>query len=399
MAKTCIYCAGEVRNVRKGEHVIPACIGGTRTISQLCRGRFVCNKCNNGRLSQLDSELCLRSPLSIIAAREIGGFLWQSWDVDHSANNLLLEARPDFAGQAMVVFPQMIFEESGPELRGDSEEMQRFGHENFSRVFIRRMREAFHACHRGKKGRIHTKRIPDGLRWGESFRYPPRVFSRKPIDQFLEGMSFDLHYAFSQDKRFALDQLRDWSAAKTFRRFDVQIGSKSPSIRCTYDLGMTWCALAKLSLNLVAAFCPNTPVDRTSFFPFVRAIMGETPVVPELLASNGFVHAADAQPMKVAGAHAFRLLHVDGWWTVYSCFFGGSIAARMRFPGESREPWRYADITAPINSKDWTVAHGKILPLVRAPRVEWLDPGQIIPSVGMVNVHWEARLEASPRKR
>lgn len=399
MKGNCIYCGGEVRNVAKGEHIVPACIGGKRTISEFCPGRTVCKGCNNGRLSLLDAELCSRSPLSLIAARELDGFIWQSWDVDRLANNLLLEAKPDFAGQAMVVFPQMIFEPSGPELHGDAEEIQRFGVEKFSRVFTRHLRDAFRAHERGEKGYLHLKRVPEGAVWRDRYRYPPRLFTRKPIEEFSEGMSFEFQYASSADKNFALAQLQNWDAAKSFRKAEVRRGSTAPGVRCTYDLGMTWCALAKISLNLVAAFCPNTLVDRTSFLAFVRAIMGETPIVPELLVSNGFVHAADAQPMKVAGAHTFRLLHADGAWTVYSCFFGGSIAARMRFPGQSSEPWRYADITSPINSKEWTVAHGKVLPLVRAPRIEWLDPEKIIPSVGLVNVHSEARLEVIPRKR
>ena len=112
--KTCIYCGGEALKVRKGEHIIPKAIGGRRTISDFCKGRTVCNPCNNGPLSELDDELCRRSPLSVIASQEIGSHIWQVWDVDNQADNLLLEARPDWCAQSLAQYPQIVFERSSP---------------------------------------------------------------------------------------------------------------------------------------------------------------------------------------------------------------------------------------------------------------------------------------------
>lgn len=103
----------------------------------------MCNPCNNGSLSYLDCELCSRSPLSIIAAHELDAFIWQSWDVDYSANNLLLEASPDLTGSSMVLFPQIIFEKNGPAIRGDYEELGRFGVDRFQKVFVWNLLEAF----------------------------------------------------------------------------------------------------------------------------------------------------------------------------------------------------------------------------------------------------------------
>jgi hypothetical protein len=154
----CIYCDREVRKARAGKHIIPQAIGGRLTITDVCKGRGVCNSCNSGVLSELDNELCRRSFLSIIAAQELDKSLWLTWDVDHSAGNLLLEAKPDFDRHSMTLFPQMIFESSGPQLRGDHEELQRFAFEDFQKVFVRFMLEAFYEFKAGKRSAALNKK-------------------------------------------------------------------------------------------------------------------------------------------------------------------------------------------------------------------------------------------------
>jgi hypothetical protein len=96
------------RPVRRGEHIVPEAIGGRWTIHQVCGSKKVCKTCNNGVLSDLDKELCSKSPISVIAADEIGGFIAQTWDVDEAAGNLLMEARPDLKRKSMTLYPQMI---------------------------------------------------------------------------------------------------------------------------------------------------------------------------------------------------------------------------------------------------------------------------------------------------
>jgi hypothetical protein len=44
--------------------------------------------------SDIDRELCSRSPLSIVAAKEIDAYIAQAWDVDDGRRHLL-EGRPD----------------------------------------------------------------------------------------------------------------------------------------------------------------------------------------------------------------------------------------------------------------------------------------------------------------
>src|ERR1700730_7585562 len=94
--RACMYCAAPTKKGRKGEHIIPEIIGGCLTLNDVS-DRVVCAPCNNGVLSQLDKELCCRSFLSIIASQRIDSRVWQAWDIDHAANNLLVEARPLWA--------------------------------------------------------------------------------------------------------------------------------------------------------------------------------------------------------------------------------------------------------------------------------------------------------------
>ena len=178
-------------------------------------------------LSQLDDELVSRSPLSLIAAQELESHIWQTWDVDHADGNTLLEARPDFASQSMVLFPQVIFGPSGPQIRGDYQEMCQFGPDRFQRVLVDSMLKAFRADEAGEK-RLHPKRIrpnPDLL---GRYRYPPRIFSRRPIHEFDRDMSFELQYLTTADRRFALSQLESWDVNRSFPRMEVRLGSDLP---------------------------------------------------------------------------------------------------------------------------------------------------------------------------
>jgi HNH endonuclease len=70
--RLCIYCGQEFKNVRRGEHIVPNAIGGTLTVSDVCKEKKVCQQCNTGILSDLDNELCRQSFLSVVAATELG---------------------------------------------------------------------------------------------------------------------------------------------------------------------------------------------------------------------------------------------------------------------------------------------------------------------------------------
>jgi len=399
MAKACIYCGNEARKVAKGEHIVPDALGGKPTISEFCKDRAVCNPCNNGPLSQLDTELCSRSPLSIVAAQELGKFVWQTWDVDHRADNLLLEAKPDFDAKSMSLYPQMIFEPAGLQLRGDYEELQQFGTDDFQRVFIRFALDALRAFKAGDRSRLNTKliRLNDAIR--ARYRYPPRIFSRRNVNDFASKMSFEFQYLSPQDKKYALSSLEKLDASTPFRQVTTAIGSELPTVRCWYEASKVLRALAKIAINLLAALCPRTPVNRDTFRDVMRIVLGEVPVQPALIGGNGFVYASDVQPIKANGnSHSFRLLHMDGHWHVYSSFFGGRMGSFVRFWGPNREDWYCADVVVPLQSRDWAVKKWRVLQPLTV-RVEWEDPAKIMPSVEMLNVKTEMQVISSSSRQ
>lgn len=394
VGKQCIYCGGRAIRVKKGEHIVQEAIGGALTISEVCPERTVCRSCNNGPLSELDTELCSRSPLSLIAGDELSGFVWQSWDVDHGAGNLLVEAKPDFARGSMMVYPQMVFERSGVELRFDKDELAKLGSEQFQRVFIRRVREAFHTFRTGRRNRLNQKR----MRMGESllarYRYPPRIFARRSISDFARSMAFEFQYLTPADRRFALSQLDNWSDLTSFGSQRIGIGSSMPCVRCYFEVSKVLRAIAKQAINLLAAYCPNTAVDRSHFGHVIRVITGEAPFALDDLKTNGFVWPADVRSLGHPRAHSFRLQHDRGTWHVLSSYFGGRIGTSVIFRGPNNEDWRSAEIVAPLFSKNWEVRTSSLIQPCTA-RIEWRDPSRIIPSMRILNAAAQIRVEAA----
>jgi hypothetical protein len=174
-----------------------------------------------------------------------------------------------------------------------------------------------------------------------------------------------------------MDRLGD---GRKLRRGSIKPSSHTPTVCCYYDIGDTLRALMKIGLNLIAALCPNTPVDHESFALPVRVIRGPVQILPPALVAGGFVHSEDVEAIKGnANEHTFRLMYVDGTWHVFSCFFGGDIGAYVQVPGPNREEWNCADIVAPINSKDWRHSTRRTLPMMNKVRIEWRDVSKVIP--------------------
>lgn len=385
----CLYCGKPTKRGRKGEHIVPAAIGGTRTLNEV--DRIVCPDCNSGVLSQLDRELCSRSYLSAIASQEIDAHLWQVWDVDHASNNLLIDARPSWGADqtlcSLVSYPQITFEGSGPDVRGDSEEFCRFGRENYTRVLFKAARDCFGRYRAGKKGVLNFERVRSGV-IHDGYRLAPRIFAPRSIAEVAKNVtsqSFVLRFANSDDKRFALNCLSNLTDGSRLKRWSHKPGSRFPTICFFFDIADTMRALMKMGLNLIAAYCPNTPVNHNSFQSATRIILSRGEIPRGVLAANGFAHAEDIQFIKAPEkAHSFRLVHLDHWH-VYSSFFGGRIGAYVRVPGPNHETWKCADIVAPLNSKDWSVKTSPILPLLKRVRIQWHDSTVVTPSFKLQN--------------
>jgi hypothetical protein len=386
-AHNCIYCLGPATKINKGEHIIPDVLGGDLTILDFCNLRVVCNQCNNGVLSVLDRELCSRSPLAWAAAHVIDGFVWQSWDVDDAADSLLLEARPDFANSSMHQYPQIVFEEEGPQLRGDLEEIEAIGADSFQDRFLDCLLDAFSQFLAGKRSRLNHELMQLDPAFLNRYRYPPRVFSRRPIRELKRTSSLIFRYMSSDDKEFALNQIRNWDRAKPFRDFSQGLGSEFPAFRSYYEQGTVLRALIKIGFNLISAFCPNTPIEGEAFRNVANVITGKTPFNHSLCALNGFVEARHLACFSdTSGGHAFVLQHINGWWHVHSSFFGGMVGTYVRFPAPNSEEWSCASIVAPIRSKEWKVSNSNLTMPITA-NIEWKDLNKIIPGIDWLNVH------------
>jgi len=162
-----MYCNAQVAKSKRGEHVVPESIGGALTLNEISDKR-VCNKCNGGVLSEIDRELCSRSPLSVVASQEIDAHVWQTWDVDHAAGNLLVEAKPRWEGRvlsALIPYPQIVFERKGLVIRGDAEEVERFGFKEFEAVMRKAVRGVFYRFRAGSRRALHFERIQDSRQY------------------------------------------------------------------------------------------------------------------------------------------------------------------------------------------------------------------------------------------
>lgn len=389
-SQSCIYCDGPARSRGRGEHIIPESIGGGLTIVEACRRsnvdkRLVCSTCNNRVLSQLDTELCSRSPLAIVAMQEIDGHLWQIWSVDEADQNLLLEIKSDWANRSFVFLPQLIFDTSGPKIRGEPSEMREAGWETFQRILVKAALNAF------RRGWIQYQKVDPDEVFFEKYRLAPRVFFNHTIQELGKLLSerrratLILRYQSTQDKNHALRSLANWSDTARFREFGIGKISAPATIRSDYDMMKVTRALFKTALNLLAAYCPNTTIDRNAFGTAIRLVTGERRMKPDVLKVNGFVRPADVASFKAPqSAHSFRIQHDGGAWHVHFAFFGGRIGAFSIIPGPNNETWCRADVVAPLHSKQWTISTSRILCPMRV-HIEWHDPTKIIPSAEILN--------------
>jgi hypothetical protein len=403
-----MYCGRPTKRGRKGEHIVPEAIGGGRTLNDLkgdaVTDRVVCPDCNSGILSTLDRELCSRSFLSAVASQHLGAEIWQTWDVDHSARNLLVEAKPVWAGDGELLglscYPQITFEREGAVARGDYLEFMRFGREDFTPVLYKAARNCFGRYRSGEQRAIHFERVrSDVIHSG--YRLPPRLYAPRTIDAVAansRSQSFVLRFDTEADKHFALEKLQTIGDGRSLRSQSGTAGSHHPTISFFFDVGDTVRALVKLGLNLVAAYCPNTPVNRDAFPWAIRTVMVHEELPRRVLKANGFVPASDVQSIRAENnAHSFRLAHDGESWHVVSSFFGGKIGTYALIPGPNREAWCCADIVAPLHSKVWEVRTSRIFQAMRV-RVGWRNENILTPTFKLQNVQSSVDVEEVRRR-
>jgi hypothetical protein len=385
-----MYCGEETKRGRRGEHIVPEAIGGGLTLLDVS-DNVVCPSCNNGFLSQLDRELCSRSLLSAVASQQIDRQLWQVWDVDHHSDNQLVEARPSWASDGSLnslhCFPQITFERSGQHVRGDSDESRRFGNDAFAQVLFKAVRHCFDRYRHHEKGALHFERVEQGVIL-DGHRLSPRVFTRHSIEEIarkVQRQSFILRFCTEEDRRFALNSLFNLKDGRDIKGWVNKPGSRQPSVCYSFDIGMTLRAMIKIGLNLVAAFCRTTVVNRETFSAAMRIIRGEMQVNRPVIAGNGFAFVEDIRDISAEGNdHAFRLTHMNSAWHVFASYFGGKIGSYVGFPGPNQEEWRSAQIVAPLKSKNWTIQTSPLL-TAKHVRIGWRGSSDITPTMKLRN--------------
>ncbi|HET6422707.1 MAG TPA: HNH endonuclease [Planctomycetaceae bacterium] len=396
----CLYCGKPA--TKKGEHVIPDRLAGGLTIRAQCPTRNVCRTCNNGVLSELDKELCVRFPLSFVAAPILGLKESQFWDIDRSDGNLLIEAHPNVAKATYTVCPQIIFETNQATVRGDYQQMLSFGPEAFLNILMRAAFQAFRRYEAGEKGSIHFERITIDSAIHDGRRYPPRLFTRSTITELAFKLvarkrpSFILRFATDVDRRHALNHLDKFTPYPKLQRFEQHSGSSNQAFRCRADMGMVLRALLKIAINTLAAFCSKTRVDHVTFKETIDLILGKKPIKREHFASNGFCSPDEIKSMAAQdNAHSLRLQHDDGVWHVAFSFFGGLMGGSVHFVGPNEEDWSRAEIVAPLNSNSWSVSTSQVL-IPSQHRINWNDLRVIAPSLGASEI--SSRMTATPLK-
>src|SRR5205823_1365725 len=96
-------------------------------------------------------------------------------------------------------------------------------------------------------------------------------------------------YTDHSDRGYALRMLSRLDGTQRFDRTGQTIGSRTPPISFSYDIAKVLRALLKNGLNLIAAFCPNTSVERPHF-PEVKGVILGTRAIPfALFDEMGFV--------------------------------------------------------------------------------------------------------------
>jgi hypothetical protein len=294
----------------------------------------------------------------------------------------------------LYYYPQIAFEKTGPHIRGDAEEMQSFGWDNFHRVMVKAVTGAFRRFSYNAKGSLHLERVRTGS-LERGYRFSPRVFTRHSIQEIaknIHSQSFILRFANDDDKRLAFQSLASL-ADLPFKNRKQWLGSHVPTISVSFNIGDTLRALMKIGVNLIGAYCKKTPVNPETFRDVIQFIRGEVQATRLMIANNGFVRAEDIKDIKCEGkCHSFRLVHLDGWWRLYASFFGGRIGALVHFPGPNWEKWNSATIVAPVGAKTWTFKESHIIQPMNV-KIEWNDSGKLCPSLKVQTANTEMRGE------
>lgn len=377
--RSCIYCGHPVVKVRRGDHIMPEALGGTKTL------KTVCQSCN-GKFSELENELIGKTPLAILAARELGRSMANVWDVDTHDRNLLLEARRDEEAQSMMLYPQLIFDDAGLTIRFDYEEGLKFGIGRFCHLFSKRVKRAFEKTIHNEKGGFHGTRIPSPLDFPGGYRYPPRVFARGSMSEAAYSKTLELTYTHAADRRRVYREISRWTDIPRFHEGSSRESTLVPVVRARFNRASVVRGLWKIGFNILAFLGEKTLVDYRSFKHVTDAVRGISQPNLEWLDHNGFVPAMYFDDLSgSSNCHRVEVSWSDDKWRVRFAFFGGNFCAVVYFDGPNNETWNTVDLTIPIHSDDWEITPSKILMARAQIPIEWGDLDRLVPSEQFVN--------------
>src|SRR5260370_5270301 len=240
----CLYCDASTEDKGKGEHIVPEAIGGNWTLRQRAKV-LVCDKCNNEGLSKIDEEFCRRSYVAVIASQELDTKLWQAWDVDESADSVLIEARPSWkkGGLTLMHYPQILFDPKGPQIRCDVKEMNRFGRAKFIKVLVDEVRRVFEDFRRGKRREFKLEQIQESVT-ERGFRFVPRIYGAYTIEEMAAKgtKQYRLRYSTVDDPELALQTLAKIDSWNPFLKLQTRLGAKVGRFSIYFDrvAAMRW---------------------------------------------------------------------------------------------------------------------------------------------------------------
>jgi len=389
----CIYCDMKCLNVKKGDHIISEALGGFRTIKNVCKS------CNTGVLSGIDSELSVLSPLSTLAIRELGKAGGFYWDVAHVDGNLLVEANPHFESKELDAFqlwPQLILKGESLSIMTDLTEMKAIG-ERVTQLAV--LKQAKYCYQRRKNGKhkkdkewLKFEHVPERF-LPQHHRYPPRIFASERLADFTPKTTMTVRYSTLEDRRRIMLALERLDPEMRFKNTKSSIGSHTPHYTREWDPEVQVRALMKIGVNALKDTCTKTEVNRHTFPDATDIVMRRRRLKKEIYFQFGFMNPelVSSLSRKNDNGHTIRLMHtsivVPQLWTVIMTFFGGAMAAFVRFPGPNYEDWVTADISMPLRTakgdlnKQWKVEKTALSLATRKLKSEWVNPRVICPSV------------------
>lgn len=333
----CLYC-GVTDSPPSDEHVLSDKLGCNTTIPS------VCEKCNNGILSYLDTAILDHSPLALINTyRDIDAEPAFLWGTSEALPNQLLEGKFDPKTSIFSLYPQLLLLDNGNlEIHGDASEMENYGHAKLKKLLTERAIASLE----NKPGIRFNNQEVDLKPFDPSWTYPPRAFGRS-IAALERNEQMTLRYTEIDPESF-IAAIRSGST-KSFANLEVRKASTKASFCLVYSTKILQRALIKFALNSIAYACLDTEVNNQNFNSTAKIVL-DIRADDRLVRKHSaqFVPPSTLQSFHPSDAiHAIRLAYSYRHWQCSISFFNGAAAALVTLPGICDENWRSCDIYFP----------------------------------------------------